>query len=494
MITYSDYKKIQDMKAKGYNGNQTYQKLGVTQYHTYKFWDMAEDDFLEYSEIKNEKFGKYKGFIADLIKQSPEIKSTTIWDRLYENFGKIDSSKSQFYKYMKKIRIQQGFIYDYVKRKHSPMESPPGEQAQVDLGQTTLYDIYGNKVKVYFFCMILSFSRMKYVYFSCESFDSIRFVYAHELAFQYFRGRTIIIMYDQDRVMVVGENAGDVVFTSEFEEYKRMVGFDVFLCKKNDPATKGKIERVVQYVKANFLDGRVYSGIDSLNSSCLAWLDRTGNGLAHRVTKKPPRELFEIERKHLVYVTPRKIDLYKQRIVRVQETGVVLYKKNRYALPQNTYKIGEYVRLEKVGELLQIVDPETNVLIVTHKLVDGSGKLATHEVAKKHPDAILELTKELFNNNVVNRFMDKMALDKPRYIREQCRMFSKMLAEYRDIEIIDAVKACTRRKKFCATDVLACLIKKYGTQKAENIIPNGTHSHYERKANNLTKYNSLLEE
>lgn len=37
---------------------------------------------------------------------------------------------------------------------------------------------------------------------------------------------------------------------------------------------------------------RVYTGIDSLNSAALAWLDREGNGRVHTVTRKVPREMF----------------------------------------------------------------------------------------------------------------------------------------------------------------------------------------------------------
>jgi len=44
---------------------------------------------------------------------------------------------------------------------------------------------------------------------------------------------------------------------------------------------KGKIEYLENYrvgfVKYNFLEGRTYCGIDSLNSACLRWLDTQGN-------------------------------------------------------------------------------------------------------------------------------------------------------------------------------------------------------------------------
>ena len=52
--------------------------------------------------------------------------------------------------------------------------------------------------------------------------------------------------------------------------------FDAFPIDKTHPQSKGKVEEVIGYVKQSFLEGRVYTGIDSLNSAALAWLDREG--------------------------------------------------------------------------------------------------------------------------------------------------------------------------------------------------------------------------
>ena len=53
----------------------------------------------------------------------------------------------------------------------------------------------------------------------------------------------------------------------------------IFLCRGNDPQSKGKIESVIKYIKGNFLACRIYRGISVLNSDGLAWLERTANRL-----------------------------------------------------------------------------------------------------------------------------------------------------------------------------------------------------------------------
>ena len=93
----------------------------------------------------------------------------------------------------------------------------------------------------YIFAIVLSHSRKKFVFFQDHKFNAREFVFAHDLAFRYFGGRTTEIVYDQDRVMAVSENAGDLILTEEFSAYSRYAGFSVHLCRAHDPESKGKM-------------------------------------------------------------------------------------------------------------------------------------------------------------------------------------------------------------------------------------------------------------
>jgi transposase len=96
-------------------------------------------------------------------------------------------------------------------------------------------DMYGKKVKVYIFAMVLSFSRKKYIYLQDKPFTAESFVMAHDMAFKYYGGRPSEIVYDQDRVLAVSENAGDLTLTEIFESYYRYAGFSIRLCRGYDP-------------------------------------------------------------------------------------------------------------------------------------------------------------------------------------------------------------------------------------------------------------------
>lgn len=97
---------------------------------------------------------------------------------------------------MLKLKKDYGFERFTGRQIQPREETPPGYEAQVDFGQSKIKDMYGRIIRVYFFCMVLSFSRMKFVYFSPEPFNTRTAIKAHEYAFRYFGGRTQTIMYD----------------------------------------------------------------------------------------------------------------------------------------------------------------------------------------------------------------------------------------------------------------------------------------------------------
>jgi transposase len=197
-----------------------------------------------------------------------------------------------------------------------------GEQAQVDMGQKELVDPYGKRVRIYIFCMVMSCSRYKFCCFLDRPFKAEDFVKAHDLAFRFYGGRTEEVVYDQDRVMTVSENAGDLILTDVFQAYSGYAGFKVHLCRGYDPESKGKIEAVVKYVKNNFLVGRTYFGLDGLNSDGLKWLERIGNAKIHETTKMVPARVFTEERGYLKAV-PTLSETPQANIAIVRKTNVV---------------------------------------------------------------------------------------------------------------------------------------------------------------------------
>lgn len=93
-------------------------------------------------------------------------------------------------------------------------------------------------------------------------------------------------MYDQDTLISVNENGGDIILTEEFQAYKEQRGFRVYLCRAADPESKGRVENAIKFIKGNFAKNRTYYQIDTWNEQFLAWLERKGNFQVHNTIKK----------------------------------------------------------------------------------------------------------------------------------------------------------------------------------------------------------------
>jgi transposase len=337
------YQTIQSFKQMGYSIRKVSREEDIDRKTVRKYWNMSASEYTQYAEASSERakiLAPYKKEIISLLETWPNITSAIIHDRLRENHDDYMVSYSSVSKYVTSLREVLGIPTELQIRQYTEVaELPMGKQAQVDMGQKVMKDMYGKSVRIYVFMMVMSHSRKKYVCFQDHPYTAQDFVEAHDMAFRYFGGRPEEIVYDQDRVMSVSENAGDLLFTEVFENYRNYAGFSIFLCHGNDPQSKGKIESVVKYVKGNFLACRIYNGISTLNSDGLAWLERTANAKIHDTTKMIPNVVFAEEIKHLK-TAPTLSAPPKPKSAIVRKTNVVHYLQNRYEVPKGTYLPG----------------------------------------------------------------------------------------------------------------------------------------------------------
>jgi transposase len=87
---------------------------------------------------------------------------------------------------------------------------PYRKQGQADFRQYPLVSVEKRRKKVYFFVMMLSRSRMKFVYFLDRPFTASDAVDAHEAAFCFFEGIAGKVVYDQGRLFLVDEPLGEL--------------------------------------------------------------------------------------------------------------------------------------------------------------------------------------------------------------------------------------------------------------------------------------------
>lgn len=485
-MNINELQKVREYRELGLSQKKTAQKLGLTLFEVRKVWNLSEEEYFKLSLTKQLDLDRYREYILSLLKLTPQIKESNLYYRLCESFPEFECNRITFYRYMKKLRQETGYdAYKDKSRLRTMREKPqPGYEAQVDFGQYKLKDMYGINRRIYFFVMVLSYSNMRFAYFSAEPFTSLTAVQAHKYAFKYFGGRIQTIMYDQDRVFVVSENLGNIVFVKAFEEYVKQIGFSVVLCKPREPQSKGRVEQAVRFVKENFLAGRTYCGIDSLNSTCLEWLDKGGNSNVNVLTGKTARESFTEESKSLVKIPYR---LNEDGLtVSVRETNSIRYKKNFYELPIGMFSKEDKLAVKETGGKLVVMMPEDGNPICEHIIPNGVGNIVKLEQsAYAESVAYNVITKRFADNGGVMGFIADMKRNQPRYYLKGCARLWKMTNYYTDSQLTEAAKYCLSVNKPNMAELTAYLIYRNGAEKAKNFLNQSLLFYYVKRATEI---------
>lgn len=299
-----------------------------------------------------------------------------------------------------------------------------GLQGQVDFGFYNMTTTLGKTRKVQFFTFVLSRSRYKYVLFQDTPFTTQDVIRAHELAFRYMGGCPGELVYDQDRLLMVSENMGDLILTAEFRSYVRQRNFTTHFCKKADPESKGKIENVVGYVKKNFLYNRSFKDLEVLNAEALEWLARTANALEHGTTRRIPQEEHDIEKKFLDPWHPIELPASPLPSYAVHKDNKISYRGNLYSLPFGTYKgKNTKVQVKVAGGELILIDEEYGELCRHEICLLKGQKIIARDHKRDKNTAIVEMMGEfceLMENKLqALDWIERIRGHKPRYIRDQ---------------------------------------------------------------------------
>lgn len=468
MKGWMDYTKIQELKRDLLNKSQVSRKLGLDYGTVTKYWDMTPDEYAATSKaasIRKKKADEYKECVLDRLRQYPDYSASQLYDWLKEHKTKKPPfSKRALRDYVRRLRAEYNIPKPRSERQYEAVADPPmGHQAQVDMGETKVETPNGRRKKVYAFGMVLANSRHKFGVWQTHPWTTADFVIAHIMAFRFFGGRPEEIVYDQDTVLSVSENHGDIILTEGFQNFVNAMGFRVVLCRGADPESKGRVESIIKYFKHGFAAHRVLTTIDAFNEAFLAWLERTGNAEEHGTTKKIPAEVFAVEREHLIpvseYSYAKPSDDSITYLVRKENT--VLYKGNRYRVPVGTYKSDKKVYVHVIVEdgTVSLVDVETGVLYAKHPLSEGKGELIG-DSSRKYRDkskTILELEsvviEQIGGGEGIRLFLEKIHVEKRRYYRDQLGVIRNLFTEWSADLIRSGLSYCLENELYSAGEL-----------------------------------------
>ena len=243
-------------------------------------------------------------------------------------------------------------------------ETEPGEMFQMDWGFVRVADDFGGEWQCACFAMVCHHCGLRYI----EFFPSAR---QENLLIGMLHGFSVMgvprkVYTDNMKSVVVRRLAdGTPVWNKDYEAFQQLIGFKTSLHKVAHPWSKGKVERLVRYVKGNFIQGRTFTNLTDLNRAALDWCHEKNSQVTRTRDLVPMEEHYKHEELGKLPEMDAIIP-YLAPLRKITYDGYVNYENHLYGVPMRFS--GKNVRVQRTREVLQILSPDTFEVLYTHQV------------------------------------------------------------------------------------------------------------------------------
>jgi transposase len=219
-----------------------------------------------------------------------------IYDRLRLDHGDFDGTYWAVKRLVRRLARDRGVRAEDVA---IPVETRPGEVAQVDFGEIgRLWDpMTGQRRRAWVFVMVLGHSRRMVVRIAFDQ-KVETWVRLHVEAFAELGGVPEVVVPDNLKAAVVRAAfgvGGVTALNRSYRELARYYGFKVDPTPVRQPKKKGKVESGVRYVKRNGMAGLAGTDVDTARAHLARWVDSIANQRIHGTTQRRPADVFAAE-------------------------------------------------------------------------------------------------------------------------------------------------------------------------------------------------------
>jgi len=482
MITMNLFKTIKNYKKQGRGIREISRITGISRKTVSKYYTMPSEKYAEYQQNAYKKvpaFEPFKQEIIEIYQQNEnKVYASSVYDLLEEKHGSemLPGKARTLRNYISHL-IQTGEIMKKPQhRVYMPVdELPYGKQLQVDFGQVTIK----SGETVYIFASVLSASRYRYISIQKRPFTALDVVLHLIDCFEYIGGMPLQIVIDQDRALVVDENDGDILLTKTFKQFKEEMGFDLYVCRKADPESKGKVENLVKFVKTSFFSARVFTAFEDIQSALSSWLVRTANGKISQATGAVPANLLSREQEKL---KPLRASMFRRDSIldreerKVDSKSFISVEASKYSVPIDYRQ--KKVWIYKTENRIFIYDSLNGKEIAQHNrcMIPGekvSKKNHFKDFSMNQNQLREELIKEL-NSPAWEEYINKNYRLYKRYFREQYSGIKKFLTgEYDEILLQRALELCGETDGYSANNLIEAYsyVKGVWEESHEDILP-----------------------
>ena len=295
----------------------------------------------------------YTEFIRETLDQHPRLRATRIYQMALDRG--YSGSVVQLRRAVARLRpkVHQPFLR---------LQVFPGEQAQADWAHFGQVTVGRAKRTLSCFVITLSYSRALYLEFFFDQ-TTDNFLRGHVHAFQAWLGQPRVILYDNLKSVVLERRGNHIQFHPRILELSGHYHFVPRPCQVRAGNQKGRVERVIRYVRDSFWAGRTFTTLAECNRQALLWRDQ----VAHRRRwpgddGRTVEQAFAEEQPRLLAAPLHPLSADRMVAVCSKKLIYVRFDLNDYSIPP-----------EAVGHPLSLVASDTTV-----RILDGAVEIARH--------------------------------------------------------------------------------------------------------------------
>ncbi len=349
---------------------------------------------------------KRRGFVSSASKRN-RVTKLTGYTEILDDFLRNNVSNSVVcYEHLKTLGYTGGqtIVRDYL-RAHKDLlpparqavapqgnrgrryETGPGESYQMDWGFLNVDTPYGTLYRTACFAMICHHCGMCYVEFFPDAKQESLFIgMVH--AFQYMGVPKYVLTDNMKSVVISRDGYGHPIWQKDYEVFMKTIGFQTKLCKPRHPFTKGKVERLVRYVKDNFAAGRTFGNITDLNIEAMNWCEQANHRYRNEV-EGVPAELHEDCCMSVAQPIVMDIEVHKYLcpLRRISFDGFINYEGRRFGVPFRYHK--KMCRVKRSQFDLYIYSDDLSEELVVHNVTwSKKDSYCTYQYDDRQPEEL----------------------------------------------------------------------------------------------------------
>jgi transposase len=395
----------------------------------------------------------YADFIRTILAQHPTLRATRIFQMIRDRG--YNGSVVQLRRFITCVRPvhREAFLR---------LRTFPGEQGQVDWAHFGEVAVGRARRRLSCFVITLSYSRALYLeFFFDQRMES--FLRGHIHAFEDWQGLPRTLLYDNLRSVVL-ERRGDAIhFHPRIMELCAHYHFDARPCQVRAGNQKGRVERVIRYIRESFFAARPFTTLEAFNRQALEWRDRE----AH--SRRWPggdhcsvAEAFAEEKPRLLPMPVNRFDSDLLVPVRSGKTIYVRFDLNDYSIPPAA-----------IGKQLVLAASESTV-----RILDGNQEIARHRrsydrrqqvLDPAHQEELLKDKRKALGSTRGSRLSNAVpesealldaAFDRGESAGRQTTQLLNLLDLYGAAELQIAVREALERNTPCASSIAFILSRR----------------------------------